>query len=31
MKLKIIIANIKGKDGKTILKPDNKVINKSEL
>ena len=31
MKLKIIRANIKGKDGLKILKPDNKVIEKTEL
>jgi hypothetical protein len=31
MKLKIIRANIKGQDGLKILKPDNKVIDESEL
>lgn len=31
MKLKIIRANIKGKDGLKILKPDNKVIENAEL
>jgi hypothetical protein len=31
MKLKIIRANIKGKDGLKILKPDNKVIDESDL
>jgi len=31
MKLKIIRANIKGKEGLKILKPNDKVINKEEL
>ena len=31
MRLKILRANIQGKDGKKILKPDNKVIEASEL